>query len=170
MFCDLEKSQSHLHSRISARTSLRTAIVFFFIDSLITPTVAFNVRDAMHNTPAVYDIIRFEKILLNLGGAYDQITGIFTIPVNGTYLFGAQVCTINKKYGWFQIAVDAMDNVILLIVDYEDASKHSSSSGMAVTHLTKGQRVWLQNAYSPTSLYDTDIGCWNQFTGVLLHI
>ena len=135
-----------------------------------TPTVAYNVRDAVQTTPALNDIIRFEKVLLNVGGDYDQKTGIFTVPVNGTYLFGAQVCTRQSKYGWFQIAVDAVDNIILLVVDFDADTQHSSGSGMAVIHLTKGQTVWLQNRHSSTSLFDKENSCWNQFTGVLLHI
>ena len=142
----------------------------FFSDKLKTPTVAFNVRDVVHATPAVHDIIRFEHVLLNEAGAYDKVTGIFTAPANGTYLFGAQVCSQSNFHGWLEIAVDAKENVILLISDYEKQSFHTSTSGSAVVKLNKGQRVWVQNRYSGASLYDSVSSCWNQFMGVLIHI
>ena len=141
----------------------------FFSERLITPAVAFNVKDAVTTSPAYQDIIRFEHVLLNEAGAYDRVIGIFTAPANGTYLFGAQVCSTSSKFGWFEIAVDAKENVILCISDYENQTGHTSTSGTAVTKLNKGQRVWVQNRRSQTTLYNA-VACWNQFMGVLIHI
>ncbi len=35
-----------------------------------------------------YRILRFDVILTNLGGGYNDLTGEFTSPVNGTYFIG----------------------------------------------------------------------------------
>lgn len=149
---------------------IETANRLKYMDRMSVPTVAFNVRKAEDTSPAAKLVIKFQHVLLNLGGAYDEDSGKFTAPVNGTYMFGAQVCSRGGKYGIFQVAVDTKENVILAISDYEKQTATTSTSGTSVAFLTVGQKVWVQNQYSSSGLHDHDSQCWNQFTGTLIHI
>ena len=135
----------------------------------IVPAVSFNVRKAKNLTPPQHQVMTFEHVIQNMGGAYNGDTGIFTAPYDGTYLFGVQVCAKQKKYGDFNLVVDNRENEILVVVDYDEDNAYTSSSGTAVHYLTKGQRVWVVNMYK-TELFEQENWCWNQFTGVLIHL
>lgn len=125
-------------------------IVLTFTDYLTTPTVAFNVRAALQTTPTVDQIIRFQVVLLNLGQAYDEVTGIFTAPVNGTYWFGVQAWSGASKEARLEIAVDAVNKVISLVSDYEKFAVCTSTHGSAAVYLNKGQRTKSMGAESVT--------------------
>ena len=114
--------------------------------------------------------MKFQNILLNAGDAYDESSGKFTAPINGTYLFGAQVCPEQKKLGMWHIAVDDLENVILVIADYNENSPFSSSSGTVVVVLVEGQTVFVRNWHSYVELRDSSNACYNQFMGVLVHL
>ena len=134
----------------------------------IVPTVSFNVRKAKDLTPAQYQVITFENVIQNNGRAYDEVTGVFTAPYDGTYLFAVQVCAYQAKIGNFVLVVDDKKNEILAVFVYETGT-YTSTSGTVVHRLTKGQKVWVMNYFSSTKLYDVDYMCTNQFSGVLIH-
>jgi hypothetical protein len=51
------------------------------------PTINFSIHG--FKTIVVDEPIIFDKVLANEGGGYDQVTGIFTVPVAGMYTFTA---------------------------------------------------------------------------------
>ena len=135
----------------------------------VVPSVSFNVRKAKNLTPVQYQVMTFEHVIQNMGGAYDVDTGVFTALYDGTYLFGVQVCAKQQKYGDFNLVVDNRENEILVVGDYDKENAYTSSSGTAIHHLNKGQRVWVMNNYK-TELFESENWCWNQFTGVLINL
>ena len=139
-----------------------------FKSRVIVPTISFNVRKAKILTPAQYQVMTFEHVIQNNGTAYDDMTGIFTAPYDGTYLFAVQVCAKQQKYGDFILVVDDRNNEILVVVDYEKENHYTSTSGTVIHWLAKGQKVWVMNNYQ-TELYEQDHWCSNQFSGVLIH-
>ena len=92
------------------------------------PTVSFNVRKAKILAPFRYQVITFEHVIQINGRAYDDVTGVFTAPYNGTYLFAVQVCSCNEgEYGYVILVVDDKKKEILVVGDYENklpATKH----------------------------------------------
>lgn len=144
--------------------------MFYFSDRVQEPIVVFNVKTAKDVSPQANQKILFNTILLNLGGAYDEATGIFTAPVNGTYMFAIQVATYLGKWGRFHLVCDT-GNIILSIAHY-NADNHFSSTAGTVAHiLTKGQRIWLEFAYNSGStqrLYEDVNYASNQFSGMLV--
>ena len=111
-------------------------------------------------------------MLQNIGGAYNSDTGIFTVPVNGTYMFNVQVCANIAAWGQFQLVVDESANIILAIRYYEANVGDTSSSDSVAVYLTKGQQVWVQSSYNAgsTNVLDAyDSYCWNHFSGALVH-
>ena len=131
--------------------------------------VSFNVRKAKILNPAKYQVITFEHVVQNNGRAYDEFTGVFTAPYDGTYLFAVQVCAYTANYGNFILVVDDRNNDILAVNDYESNTAYTSTSGTVIHRLAKGQEVWVMNYSSSTKLYDNDHYCSNQFSGVLIH-
>ena len=94
-----------------------------------TPTIAFNVRDATDLSPGQNEVMRFKTIVLNVGGGYDETSGVFTSSVNGTFLFSIQVATVFQKWGRLQLVCDTSNNVILSIAHNNgDATKHGGAS------------------------------------------
>ena len=136
------------------------------------PTIAFNVRDAKNLSPQKNEIIQFKTILLNAGGGFDETTGIFTSPVNGTFIFSVQVATKYKKFGVFQLVSDTIDNEILRIAHYNGNADETTTSGTVAYVLFQGQRVWVQSLYNYGSTQTLDEHAsygTNQFSGVLVH-
>lgn len=136
-----------------------------------TPIVSFNARSAVDRSPDEDQIMVYKTVLQNIGDAYDSVTGIFTTPLAGTFMFNVNVCTLGNKWSQLQLVVDSRDNLILAFGHYSSVS-HDSSSGSVTHYLTKGQRVWVQsehNSGSSNTLYETGDYCWNQFSGTLLN-
>lgn len=48
-----------------------------------------------HDTSTM-GLLKFPKVLINDGGGYDYLTGLFTAPVSGTYIFYASGQTISS--------------------------------------------------------------------------
>ena len=165
----LEESNLAIRTETTDRFAALQHNITEMHSQVIVPAVSFNVRKAKNLTPPKHQVMTFELVIQNMGGAYNDDTGIFTAPYDGTYLFGVQVCAKQKKYGDFNLVVDNRENEILVVVDYDEDNAYTSSSGTAVHYLTKGQRVWVVNMYK-TELLEAENWCWNQFTGVLIHL
>ena len=138
-----------------------------------TPSIAFNVREAVDQSPSAGQIMLFKTIVLNTGNAYDARTGIFTSPVNGTYIFHVQICTNFRENG--SVKIVSGDTVLLGISNYNYISGITGTSGSAAHILAEGQMVWVVNEYdsaSAVNLIDSDHerACWNQFSGVLVEL
>ena len=41
--------------------------------------------------------VKFDKVLYNAGNAYSPLTGLFTAPTDGTYLFYGHVSTCSQQ-------------------------------------------------------------------------
>ena len=105
----------------------------------------------------------------NIGDAFNQDTGTFTAPVNGTYLLSAQISTSSKKWGAVKIVVNGA--TAQSIVNYQYSGSGSSTPGTTVQRLKKGDEIWVQQDPSWDSYYyDHEDYCWNYFSGVLLHL
>ena len=51
-------------------------------------------------------ILVFERVVINIGGHYNNIDGIFVAPKRGIYLFAWTVCTVNANYVMTELMVD----------------------------------------------------------------
>ena len=164
----LEETKVAVQRETTERLAAISQNITEFQSQAIVPTISFNVRKAKDLTPAQYQVIKFEHVIQNNGRAYDEVTGVFTAPYNGTYLFSVQVCSYQAQHGNFILVVDDRNNEILVVWGYE-ASTYTSTSGTVVHRLAKGQEVMVMNYYSQTKLHEVDHWCSNQFSGVLIH-
>ncbi|KAK7463231.1 hypothetical protein BaRGS_00038192, partial [Batillaria attramentaria] len=112
------------------------------------------------------DVLASAYIHTNDGNAYNPGTGMFTVPVSGTYIF---VATITVDHA----SSRRINDEVLIYVDARAVSSCSSSytdhnepgSCHAILKLRAGQRVWLRN-YSDGTRYRPNT---STFSGALLH-
>ena len=84
-------------------------ILFIFFcspEALRQPSDAFSVAWIENTAPAVNDVLKFTRILLNENDVYSAHTGEYTTPVNGTYMFTSNLCTIGNKYAYIAFLAD----------------------------------------------------------------
>jgi hypothetical protein len=130
------------------------------------PKIAFNARTKYSRTIyVVAQTIVFPDVLLNEGGGYDKITGIFTAPLAGLYHFSVHICHATAKF--MVVAIVHMDTDVAMTTGYENDNS-SCSSAMALVKMEIGDRVYVKVAY-PSTMY-ADKYRWPSFSGVLLNI
>nr|KAG5697562.1 hypothetical protein BaRGS_019783 [Batillaria attramentaria] len=104
--------------------------------------------------PAAPTII-LDEVLNNQGGGYSNLTGWFSAPVAGEYVFGATILPTRMGEGAQRVYL-MMDDKDLFLTD------GSHSSMQASLHLEAGQRVWLK------AFFDSQFGEGTYLTGALV--
>ena len=130
---------------------------------------AFSATTVTNTSPKAGERFIFTDVLLNDAGVYDASTGKFTAPVNGSFAFTSSLCTNPNKAFSFRIMADGK------VISREYNKEHTDASSIstyAVAVLSKGDQVWVEADYAPSSasLYWTSGGlyCWNRFSGHIL--
>ncbi|KAL3876073.1 hypothetical protein ACJMK2_033956 [Sinanodonta woodiana] len=112
-------------------------------------------------------IIRIPSILLNDGNAYNVHTGIFTVPVDGTYLFTFSIVHFNMNQ---LVAKLVVDNVGMVDAVADSDGREHQSSNTAILRLQNGQSVWLEAAdVEDGTLFSLANERYCTFSGVLLY-
>ena len=124
----------------------------------------FTVRVDVSLTIAKGETVKFDNIINNEGGGYSVDTGMFTAPVNGTYLFSAH-------------AFHNLDMLILHMI-WEDAyimqaqndeQEAGAGSCSAVLRVNQGDHVYVRLPFSNKLASTVTLYSNNYFTGVLIH-
>lgn len=133
------------------------------IDSTKGPTVAFRSRDLTDLKPANEQTLIFKTTSLNEGGGYDNTTGIFTVPVPGTYIFTVQFCIIRHDM-YYAIVSDNKDIKKGVFGDRDWGQCYTSYT---VDVLEAGSRVWVKHVKGGDLFESPDF--WNTFSGVYVN-
>lgn len=110
------------------------------------------------NAPVV-----FANVLYNVQGSYDPNAGLYTAPVNGTYVFNFHFTVHDRvlKVGLF--------HNFMPVVKMTDPNVLGTTSHSVVLHLVRGDRVWIQVKDSVTNGMYAAGEASSTFSGFLLH-
>ena len=132
------------------------------------PSYAFSALWIDNTNPSVNDVLRFTRILLNDHDVYDQNTGEFKTPVDGTYMFAANVCVLYSKTLELQFLAD---DTVIGSFRTGDKDMYSCTSYTAMSQLLKGQIVKLivvSRSGSGNIVFNRDTGFLSSFSGMLI--
>ncbi len=93
--------------------------------------------------------IPFDMVQYNAGNNYNPETGIFTVPISGSYLITARVYGSSYNAGHW-IKIDKLR--ALLTANYDPDVKLASASTTIVLHLQKGQELSVDSTGSGSTL------------------
>ncbi|CAC5425139.1 unnamed protein product [Mytilus coruscus] len=88
--------------------------------------------------------IVYDKVNLNIGDGYDALTGVFTAPSSGTYIFNTVSVAYNKSYMTLLLKI----NGITADIAFPDAYDHddrSTATTVTIVMLQKGDQVYAVN-------------------------
>ncbi|CAG2237959.1 C1QL [Mytilus edulis] len=131
-------------------------------------TVAFTAAVNRLLTLGPNQAVQFEKIITNVGNAYDPRHGHMIVPVKGLYIISVTV--FNKAADTEYI--ELVKNGNTLVHFYEQGGRYTPMSQTIIVSLEKSDVVWVRNhdsaAYSGHHLYGAPAELYNTFSGFLL--
>ena len=132
------------------------------------PSYAFHAMWVANVPPSLNDALKFSRVILNDHDVYNSDTGEFKTPVDGTYMFTANVCVYTNKDLSLQFLADATVIGSFLTGDKDWSSCTSST---AMSQLLKGQIVKLVvvDRYGSGNIVNNyDNGFLSSFSGMLI--
>uniref|UniRef100_A0A8P4GEG0 C1q domain-containing protein n=1 Tax=Dicentrarchus labrax TaxID=13489 RepID=A0A8P4GEG0_DICLA len=105
----------------------------------------------------------FSQVLYNIQGSYDPSTGIYTAPVNGTYILSYHI-TVHERV----LKVGLFHN-FRPVIKTTETKLLGTTSHSVVLHLARGHRVWIQVKDQVTNGMFAGIESSSTFSGYLLH-
>lgn len=119
-----------------------------------------------HNAVLGYHTpIEFDRILTNVGNAYDSSDGHFIAPIRGLYLMSVSIMNVEDHEEHTEI----VRNGVQLVAMYSDDDDYSMASQTIVVLLETGDKVWVRRLFGGSA---TILGKpnepYNTFSGVLL--
>ncbi|XP_060583208.1 uncharacterized protein LOC132739510 [Ruditapes philippinarum] len=139
---------------------------------LLTDTIPFKSRGPADISLETGQIIIFANNMLNKGEAYDKYSGIFTVPMSGTYIFMIHLCISASKNMYYGIMVD---DTVYTSGRFYDSDANTCYTADALVVLNGGERVYVKCLYAASSgnvlieYSSSTNNYWNTFSGLLVH-
>ncbi|XP_062581628.1 heavy metal-binding protein HIP-like [Saccostrea cucullata] len=96
----------------------------------------------MEFTGSSGSVIRFDRVNLNVGNAYDSTTGKFTVPTDGLYFFGWHILPSYQTITTTSLTVNRVPKS-LNHCDTKRSLGQQPCSKMSVIRLAMGDQVWI---------------------------
>ncbi|XP_063408572.1 heavy metal-binding protein HIP-like [Mytilus trossulus] len=131
--------------------------------------IGFSAAVRTHVILKAGEIVKFNTIKSNEGKAYNPATGIFEVPISGTYMF---TCTILTKAGSvLEICLKVNHQDYNMCVYSIAVNGHNSATNSIVLRLKKGDHVMMtkfrNNGRKPFYVHGNS--SWSTFSGFLIH-
>ena len=143
-------------------------VIRFILISEIQNRPSYTALWVDNKNPSPHDALKFSRVSLNDHDVYDSDTGEFKTPVDGTYMFTANVCVVRNKYLNLQFLADA---TVIGAFLTGDKDWESCTSSTAMSQLLKGQIVKLVVVHRNSRgdiVYNNDNGFLSSFSGMLI--
>ena len=131
------------------------------------PNIMFTAVLTSHKSLRQNTIVDYDRIITNVGGAYNERTGIFSCPVAGYYHFEVHAQAAYQNDYWLQLTVNEKKIFTLGAASSVKAYRGTSNSG--IVKLSSGDQVkvssWSTNA---AKLWATPDWLDNSFSGRLV--
>ena len=85
----------------------------------------------------------FDKIITNIGSAYDNRTGTFTVPCPGVFIFEMALMVSADTRQYVEFAKDG-ESVMPNYCNIPGTTSHDSSTRTVILELKKGSKVWIR--------------------------
>uniref|UniRef100_A0A9J8A949 Cerebellin 11 n=1 Tax=Cyprinus carpio carpio TaxID=630221 RepID=A0A9J8A949_CYPCA len=136
-----------------------------------SPKVAFsasmsNTEDSHRGPFSTENKLIFDKVLTNIGNAYDPVTGVFTAPVKGVYYFRYS----GSAFSSHDMGLSIFKGTARFVSSYEynSGERNDQMSNGAVMELNVGEevhmRLWIRTWIFVDRRYN-----YSTFTGYLLY-
>ncbi|WAQ99663.1 hypothetical protein MAR_024036 [Mya arenaria] len=161
---ELESQIERKHEQIESTVNGKLQEFDHLADELRIPNVFFRAEyptDLSNPNPIV-----FTKTVYDFGNGYDNVTGVFTVPVDGTYLFTMHLCSHAGKDIHYRLTIDDEDH---LGGRNFNTGSHVCTSADVIAPLKTNSKVFVKSSQSSDVLYEDGSYRRNIFSGVLLH-
>ena len=138
--------------------SFNEAVFFVTANVSITP-VAFTACKSKDVHLGGKQAVLYDRVVTNIGGAYESRDGHFSAPMAGLYTFTFTGATYGNDQGYLNL----VKNGVFLVQIYSNDGYAELSSETAHVHLDVGDRVWVENVVNGQHLH----GGYNCFSGIL---
>ncbi|KAH9509930.1 Complement C1q-like protein 4 [Bulinus truncatus] len=109
------------------------------------------------------DFVKYDTVFTNIGNGYNILTGIFTCPMEGIYVFLVGVLSDRNKY----VGLDLYQNTdYKMSVFARENNGYCSTGNSVILHLKLGDQVYLK-AKDSSDLYGKPLDIVNTFSGCL---
>jgi len=114
------------------------------------------------------EYLTFSSCPVNVGGAMDPGSGVFTAPVGGVYLVALHVCTHDMKKALISVRRNGKEELATVYdQNHNDNHKNSMAGTCTLARLHAGDKVQVY-MYTFTGLHDKPGNSLTQFTGCLM--
>lgn len=127
--------------------------------------VAFTATRTQRQSFTTETTLVFSNALTNIGGGYNAVTGVFTAPLGGVYVFICKITERQNSVGPTIYFVKNGANQGSNVGTEGPSNSFRSSSSSIVLELSPGDRVWLK---IHGSYYTKTLDGDQLFTGFML--
>lgn len=113
--------------------------------------------------PVIHWPVPFPRVLTNAQSHFNPYLGMYTAPVNGTYIFSFHLSVAMKS-----LKVGLFLNYFP-VVKMTEVNNYATASQTSILHLTKGDQLWLQVKSEETNGMFVDEESSSCFSGYLLY-